>query len=488
MVLFAPDPADNTKDAGVDFVKVQYDSTQKREAGPALVLYDGDKSGLDTALGTDKYMIAYCGSMEVRDPRQNLNALLLQDDKSEWWQVREPSVTLAESLTNPHAETAAVKWGDLTTRVAGGKVNSISNPADPPLFNTGSIAAADRDAETAADPAWQGAAADKHISTAVIRNAPMRSPWELGFIHRGIPFQTINLKKAGGIGNTATGADTALSDSAHAASAFANWTEVTGTKYANGDAGILDQIKMTEYNKSYGKVDFSALRAGTPGWWVPAASGGSVTPAADLNRALFQGLFENLRLQTPAEFLDESENTNTVPTAAGTGTKLTVGGSNNPVSTAFDTTALPLKILRSQLLNEDVVKEIFMDPAKTNDAAQEELIGKTFNLVEAESCSMPNVFRIVVVTQTIRDLSGNIARVKKDESTVLASAADGLGSGNEAKIGKFDANIGATLDDSIYFDEILSECRMLVTVEKLHYMDGNNPRARLRVKQIEYLD
>ena len=54
--------------------------------------------------------------------------------------------------------------------------------------------------------------------------------------------------------------------------------------------------------------------------------------------------------------------------------------------------------------------------------------------------------------------------------------------------GRFDANIGSNLESSFYFDEILSESRMLVTVEKIHYMEGNTPRVRLRVKQIEYLD
>ena len=43
-------------------------------------------------------------------------------------------------------------------------------------------------------------------------------------------------------------------------------------------------------------------------------------------------------------------------------------------------------------------------------------------------------------------------------------------------------------DRSVYFDEIWATSRMLVTVEKIHYMEGNKPRSRLRVKQIEYLD
>ena len=57
--------------------------------------------------------------------------------------------------------------------------------------------------------------------------------------------------------------------------------------------------------------------------------------------------------------------------------------------------------------------------------------------------------------------------------------------------GKKDAAIeryDTTIDSSIYYDEILGSCRMLVTIEKLHYFESDEPRARLRVKQIEYLD
>lgn len=42
-------------------------------------------------------------------------------------------------------------------------------------------------------PAWTDS---KHLSTAYIRNAPMQSLWELGVIHRGAAWQTLNLKAA----------------------------------------------------------------------------------------------------------------------------------------------------------------------------------------------------------------------------------------------------------------------------------------------------
>ena len=64
--------------------------------------------------------------------------------------------------------------------------------------------------------------------------------------------------------------------------------------------------------------------------------------------------------------------------------------------------------------------------------------------------------------------------------------------GKVAAIGSFDAVIDTDPDKSIYFDEIWATSRMLVTVEKIHYLETGGtakvPRARLRVKQIEYLD
>jgi hypothetical protein len=85
----------------------------------------------------------------------------------------------------------------------------------------------------------------------------------------------------------------------------------------------------------------------------------------------------------------------------------------------------------------------------------------------------------------IKDLKDNIGR--KDSNDNLVMAKDKLG-GDGAQIGSFDAVIDSDPDKSIYFDEIWATSRMLVTVEKIHYMEGDKPRARLRVKQIEYLD
>ena len=486
--LTAPGWEAGSSAVGIDFVCVENIAGSVRSVKPAVELFNGSETDFNTKLGgTTNALIVYSGGMEARDPRQNLNAKFnpstaVANCTNDWVNVKEPSFEISSGPVQTLSES--LKWDDVSTRISSGKINSVSNPADPKADSADDASKLSNiDVETATDPAWKGNTAGQHISTAVIRNAPMRSPWELGFIHRGVPFQTINLKKAGGIDGGAT-----LDDFAHEAGNFENWTESRGTKYENGDAGILDQIKMTEFNKSYGKVDMSSLRvANAPAWWVSASEGGSVVPITDLNRNVFKSLFENMRSQTPAQFLEESENLETVPAApappavsAWLGTAL----SPNPVGDDFNMENIPAGVLRSKVFNKEEMKNIFV--SGSNDAAQEERIGKTVNLLEGESYSVPNVFKIVVVAQTIRDLTGDIGRVNNSGDVVLASTADGLG--KEALLGRFDARIGANPDASIYYDEILSECRMLVTVEKIHYMEGNAPRARLRVKQIEYLD
>ena len=213
--------------------------------------------------------------MQTIDPRQNLIARFGSDassvnvKNSDWYFFNERKSALFKD------DSENWEWENLSTRVvAGGKdLDNFSNPKDP-KWADGTKIGDHKDTEETDDPAWQGDDKGKHISTAVIRNAPMRSPWELGFIHRGIPFQTINLKKAGGIDG-----GTALDDVAHDAANFANWTEGRGTRYEYGDAGILDQIKMTEFNKSYGKIDMRSLLVTTnPDWWISAGSGETVEP------------------------------------------------------------------------------------------------------------------------------------------------------------------------------------------------------------------
>lgn len=111
---------------------------------------------------------------------------------------------------------------DPTTDYSLGDVNSVSVPSSPT-----ELGYTDYDVETSTDPK------DGDISTAFIRNAPMQCPWELGCIHRGEPWRTINLK--------------AYNDGADLATTPAN--------YSNGDGRMLDQIKIGQQTEATGRIN-----------------------------------------------------------------------------------------------------------------------------------------------------------------------------------------------------------------------------------------
>ena len=477
--------ASGSSKIGVDFVTVEKEGSP-REVAPGITLCDGGKDEFNEAFAPNNAIIAFAGGMEAIDPRQNLNARSVQDKMNDWRNVDKPSFAYVpvKGKAQHHFPVDTWKWDDPSTRVTGGSVNDSSNPNVPKYADGTEIASTNRDKEETADPAdpaWWGEEKEKHISTAVIRNAPMRSPWELGFIHRGIPFQTINLKKAGGIDDTGT----FPADKPFELSKFNDWGDEAvpdvnsskGTKYENGDGGILEQVKMTELGKAYGKLDLSTLRKDSESWWKEEGAQGLTL--AGLNKALFRALFEGIRRQTPAQFLEESEFVDKVPVKVDTdpawkGTLLT----SNPVDDSnFSFTS---SILDSAFRTNSFINGMnALLTGGENDAAQEELIGKTINLVEGRSNSVPNTFKIIVVAQTIRDMDGPVTKLDEENNPQSKSGA---------KHGVFDADINSDREKSIHYDDILSETRMLVTVERVNYMEGDYPRARLRVKQIEYLD
>ena len=493
LALTAPGFEAGADPVGIDFVCVENIAGSVRSVEPAMELFNGSETDFNTKLGgTANGLVVYSGGMEARDPRQNLNAKFhpstaVANCTNDWVNVNQPSFNIVSGPVQTLSES--LKWDDVRTRISSGKVNSVSNPAAPKAsLADDAPKLSNIDVETATNPAWEGDNAGQHISTAVIRNAPMRSPWELGFIHRGIPFQTINLKKAGGFGSEV------LVDAAHGSIDCTRWDVESGTTYQNGDAGILDQIKMTEYNKSYGKVDLSVLKNNTPLWIMHVSGDGEVDASdkervSDYNKRLFMSLFNKLeRYKTATTFIDLSPHTDRVlQSHTPTSTYITVADS---IWNTF--TSLSDNMRRSRLLDSNNGLSAVL-ASGDNDAAQEELIGRTLNLVEGMTVSLPNTFQIVVVAQSIRDLQGEIVRVKNDGSVVKTSdSVSSGGLGKVAAVGVFDANIASNSKESIYYDEIRSESRMLVTVEKVHYMVTENgekvPRARLRVKQIEYLD
>ena len=173
---------------GVDYVRAPEKAEKtltfnQSESIPALSFSD---------VGTDdkKSFKFLLGGIRGIDPRQNLN----EDD----WFV---SALTTQGSTNWKEVMCVDKSGSDFKGVANEKVDGDgeADPAHP--FDPGAVTDTSKyDIEKKAannGPAWTET---NHLSTAYIRNAPMQSLWELGVIHRGAAWQTLNLKAAGAPG------------------------------------------------------------------------------------------------------------------------------------------------------------------------------------------------------------------------------------------------------------------------------------------------
>ena len=204
-------------------------------------------------------MFAVLGNGEATDPRQNLR-------KKDW--EGNLTVKTAKTETEYNQTKNTLSTMPVVDYSAGGipiythgKNDSLSK-SNPRVKKSNNNT---HDCEATDDPSWKLSSGvkveptsfDSHISTAFIRHAvlrrvdnkkdgdsqyplvehPMESLWELGAIHRGSKWQTLNLSKS---------------------------PEYTSAKefikkgagdYEDGDGPILDQVKMTNDCLTFGKVN-----------------------------------------------------------------------------------------------------------------------------------------------------------------------------------------------------------------------------------------
>jgi hypothetical protein len=293
-------------------------------------------SNLTAALVGDSmtYDIWYA-STQVEDPRCNTST-------SDWTTTNfvngNPNTLTMGTLTVTGGGNAAIVLS------APGGVNTISgSPVDPsnPTTNNGAC-----DNETVTDPVLG-------LSTAYIANRADITFWELGAVHRGEPWRTINLH---------------------------NYTSAAGYRdYTAGDGLLLDQIKLGSFAEMVGRVNVNSpydevwkgvlygIRVGQSYGDVhdSAKLGGTGTPTgAQLTTTELTGLSAGITTQiangTPA--LDRGAIAAVPELSAGSGTF-----------------------------------------APTTDRSQEELIGKIANLLTARQ----NIFTILVTAQSVRDVSTN---------------------------------------------------------------------------------
>lgn len=438
---------------GVDYVR----STEKEENILKL-----NPTGSSLSLSQAEDFTFLLGGIQGMDPRQNLN----EDD----WHI------------SARATAGTSQWDAVMDVTLGtptiGKANE-SHGSDMPThpFNPGK--ASDVDASKydqeknvySNGPAWGDDT--NHLSTAYIRNAPMQSLWELGVIHRGAAWQTLNLKAAGAPGGTGSISPADMKQGL-------SWDSSSGTSYAEGDGGILEQVKLTEKAYSYGLVNINMLCSDTN------INEGYKTEYDD---QMGQALFYNIRCGQEISDFETNVTDGTLLTSPGGVVSYLKSSTNRPF--ASRTQFLDWTSGGNSLANAFGVVSM----TDASDAQQEEIVGKTINLLKAEQ-SASNVIQFIVVAQTIRDVSGaGITKINPENNTAVS---------RDCQYGVFDAhrykngstvttdtsNIGddtntsdQSPDDYLYFDEITSEVKMLVTLEKVSEVTG-----QIVVTSIEYID
>ncbi len=459
---------------GVDYVR----STENEEN---ILKFNPTGSSLSLTQAEDFTFLL--GGIQGMDPRQNLN----EDD----WHVS----ARATAGTSQWSAVMDVSTGTPVT----GKANVSPDPALDPPFDPGmatDTSKYDQEKKVANNgPAWGDDT--NHLSTAYIRNAPMQSLWELGVIHRGAAWQTLNLKAAGAPKDPSSPAAATSISPADMKQNLA-WSNAEGTSYASGDGGILEQVKLTENAYCYGKIDINML-----------CSDPNINEnyQSDYDDQMGQALFYNILYgQQISTFETETQGTISI------GMDTTITDALKSACYIDETSQKKPFASRTQFLDwkykSDENKRLFTafgalpSITSSSDAQQEEIIGKTINLLKAEP-SASNVIQFIVVAQTIRDLNGMVTRVRPDDNTVITKNCaygqfdvaryidkDGSkitsdASGNISNDGSDPSTPDSTQspDDFIYFDEITGEVKMLVTLEKVSEVTG-----QIVVTSIEYID
>lgn len=469
------DSEGGSSEFGVDYVR----STEKKlEYTSPFVFSD---SGTSADAKSFKFLL---GGIRGIDPRQNLN-------ENDWYlcgtAVQGDSDTLWEKVMCVESPSGAVT-GKANKKLTGTDPDP-AHPFDPgTATDTGKY---DQEKKVANNgPAWGDDT--NHLSTAYIRNAPMQSLWELGVIHRGAAWQTLNLKAAGAPKDPSSPA-TATSISPADMKQNLAWSNAEGTSYSSGDGGILEQVKLTENAYCYGKIDINMLCSDT------SINKGYQSKYDD---EMGQVLFNNIRYgQEISKFETD--------TATGSALSFSSGSPLSQVVTAMTSSDKRPFASRTQFLDwttgGNSLANAFGAATLTSasDAQLEEIVGKTINLLKAEP-SASNVIQFIVVAQTIRDLSGTVARVRPDDAKVVTrncaygqfdvaryidkdgSKITSDASGNISNDGSDNPSTPDSTqspDDFIYFDEITGEVKMLVTLEKVSEVTG-----QLIVTSIEYID
>lgn len=389
--------------AFADFVKPDYSGGFSATI-PLLVKQPGNIEGEST--GT------CCFSYQANDPRQNLN----DDD-----------------------------WGQASAELGVTYGKTAGTVGTPDAINDGVSFATDGDMEATMTPTT--------LSTAYIRNGPMKSPWELGRIHRGAKWETLNLctynETDGHFGVSSTAG--------------------LGT-YASGDANILDQVKMGNAVSVYGKVSVNSgyervlrallakIKVGVP---LPNKGSDGILGNADDNSPGSTNVSDGTEL------------------AYATNVANLASAIANSASRPFKTRAQVVKV--AKLWNGT-------EAAQTTDATKEEIIGKFINLTKA--AAPEDTIVIIAMAQAIKDIGGAVI-INKDingnnkiDNTIVSESATGIDfNKNGIKTDSFYESISCQYGVYDEFaDEILAEQKVMAIVYR------NPVTGKWKVMKYKYLE
>lgn len=325
----------------VDFAKFK-DATSVPALGVETCsnFYSGQPGNGSTNTQSTDVFLMYTQAV---DPRQNLNP-------GDWTKGNSKLATLPTGTDMGLTPSRSVR---------------TSGDTEPDALNTNNGVGADN--------------GTPRLSTAFIRNAPMKSPWEIGAIHRGAKWETINLKYYANPHNQySVSADITANGIAYAPSVV----PVPLYDTDGGDAAILDQIKMTGRKEVYGKVDINKENP-------------------NVFRALFFKIYCDGDYSNPG---------------AQTGTEITHGDANNLATTFLGTYRMDGTKAYEFKTRAQIASMQGLYGFGTDDATQEASIGKFINLTKAGTASTE--YTILAIGQSILDAGGpspGITLIKLDD-------------------------------------------------------------------------
>ncbi len=268
---------------------------------------------------------------EADDPRQNLNV-------SDWQLINSWSTTLAHT------------WYSL---------NSICNP------NPGG----DKDLEAGVVNPWD-------VSTAYIRNNTMNTLWELGAIHRGSTWETINLS---------TYENVVIQQAA--STGFGDYNE--------GDANILSQVKLNSTTTTTGRININTY-----------------------NENVLKGLLYDIKIG--CSYKNPTTGSGLITLGEGSGDTDPIIMINEILTNNGVFSGDPFRF-RGQIATIASLSNGTTVTNQTKDSAKEEIIGKIANLLTVRQ----NYFSVIAVSQVVQDKISNYGggvrgRFDSDVDKILA--------------------------------------------------------------------